>query len=33
MSTSMTETAHADTAQAPARDEERWQAVKRRDPA
>jgi AraC family transcriptional regulator, regulatory protein of adaptative response / methylated-DNA-[protein]-cysteine methyltransferase len=33
MSMSMTETAHADTARAPVHDEERWQAVKRRDPA
>jgi AraC family transcriptional regulator of adaptative response/methylated-DNA-[protein]-cysteine methyltransferase len=29
----MTETRQADTLRAPARDEERWQAVKRRDPA
>jgi AraC family transcriptional regulator of adaptative response/methylated-DNA-[protein]-cysteine methyltransferase len=29
----MTETRQADTARAPVRDEERWQAVKRRDPA
>jgi AraC family transcriptional regulator, regulatory protein of adaptative response / methylated-DNA-[protein]-cysteine methyltransferase len=33
MSMPMTETRQADTARAPARDEERWQAVKRRDPA
>ncbi len=33
MSMPMTETAHAGAARAPARDEERWQAVKRRDPA
>jgi AraC family transcriptional regulator of adaptative response/methylated-DNA-[protein]-cysteine methyltransferase len=33
MSTSMTETAHADAARAPALDEDRWRAVKRRDPA
>jgi AraC family transcriptional regulator, regulatory protein of adaptative response / methylated-DNA-[protein]-cysteine methyltransferase len=33
MSMPMTEMRQADTARAPARDEERWQAVKRRDPA
>jgi AraC family transcriptional regulator, regulatory protein of adaptative response / methylated-DNA-[protein]-cysteine methyltransferase len=33
MSMPMTETRQADTPRAPARDEERWQAVKRRDPA
>ena len=33
MSISMTETRQADTSRAPARDEERWQAVQRRDPA
>jgi AraC family transcriptional regulator, regulatory protein of adaptative response / methylated-DNA-[protein]-cysteine methyltransferase len=33
MSMPMTETRQADTARAPARDEVRWQAVKRRDPA
>jgi AraC family transcriptional regulator, regulatory protein of adaptative response / methylated-DNA-[protein]-cysteine methyltransferase len=33
MSMPMTETAHADAAGAPARDEERWQAIKRRDSA
>ena len=33
MSTSMTETREPDTARAPAHDEERWQAVKRRDSA
>jgi AraC family transcriptional regulator of adaptative response/methylated-DNA-[protein]-cysteine methyltransferase len=33
MSMPMTETRQADTARAPACDEERWQAVKRRDPA
>src|ERR1700677_77017 len=32
MSSPMTETRQADPARAPARDEERWQAVKRRDP-
>ncbi len=33
MSMPMTETAHAGVARTPAHDEERWQAVKRRDPA
>ena len=33
MSMPMTETRQTDTSRAPARDEERWQAVKRRDPA
>jgi AraC family transcriptional regulator, regulatory protein of adaptative response / methylated-DNA-[protein]-cysteine methyltransferase len=33
MSMPMTETRQVDAARAPARDEERWQAVKRRDPA
>jgi AraC family transcriptional regulator of adaptative response/methylated-DNA-[protein]-cysteine methyltransferase len=33
MSISMTETTQAEALTAPARDEERWQAVKRRDPA
>jgi AraC family transcriptional regulator, regulatory protein of adaptative response / methylated-DNA-[protein]-cysteine methyltransferase len=33
MSMPMTETAHAGAGRAPARNEERWQAVKRRDPA
>ena len=33
MSISMTETTHVEALTAPARDEERWQAVKRRDPA
>jgi AraC family transcriptional regulator of adaptative response/methylated-DNA-[protein]-cysteine methyltransferase len=33
MSMLMTETRQTDTSRAPARDEERWQAVKRRDPA
>ena len=33
MSMPMTETRQADTSRAPARDEERWQAVRRRDAA
>src|SRR5271156_1585644 len=33
MSMPMTETRQTDTSRAPARDEERWQAVKRRDSA
>ncbi len=33
MSSPMTETREPNTSRAPARDEERWQAVKRRDPA
>src|ERR1700677_3066391 len=33
MSSPMTETRQTDTSRAPAPDEERWQAVKRRDPA
>ena len=33
MSMPMTETRQAELMRAPARDEERWQAVKRRDPA